>query len=475
MSERDTIAAISTGPGVGAVSMIRVSGSESLDILGRMTVGVCFQERRMCYCKVYDPVSGVLLDQCVAVYFKGPRSFTGEDSVEIFGHGGRYVTSRLLEGVLAAGARLAYPGEFSQRAFLNGRIDLSQAEAVMGVISAQGERECQEALKQLSGSVSRGIGEIRDLLIEASVWIETSIDFSDEEQFDVFPRDRILGILRDVIERLRRLKRAGERAKSEGFRVVIVGEPNAGKSSLFNLLLGRERAIVTPISGTTTDLIDDVLELSGERYLLTDTAGLTQSENPIERIGVERARVAGEHADFVIWIWDSVSMTSFDDSDLLRVLFQRSSEGRLLIVLNKSDLTDEVPDSGGDFYQVQRPGLLSQFRSRYPEYADTATVTMSAKSREGLDSVESALRAMAARYRSETGDESLVSSVRHLSLIGSALESLERAVSGLESCLALEFPASDVREAVESLGSITGVIAADDVLSSIFGQFCIGK
>ena len=310
---QSTIAAISSGQMPAAVGIVRISGPNSLGIVQKCLHQKALKPRMMHARSLYHPECDEKIDDVLVCYFKGPHSFTGEDSVEIYAHGGLTNLSRVLDLICSAGAQLAEPGEFSKRAFLNGKIDLSQAEAIMDVIHAQNSRQCREAQRQLSGSVSKSVEELRASVMSILCAVEASIDFSSEEELAPLPVEQIRSGGRMLLDQMKRMQRAHDQYRVGGLKTVFVGKPNAGKSSLFNCLLGHDRAIVTQIAGTTTDTIESQVSIGTELFTLVDTAGVTETDNLVEKIGVQRARDQIQNADLLLLLFDAASP---DDSIL---------------------------------------------------------------------------------------------------------------------------------------------------------------
>lgn len=439
MQPGDTIAAISTPPGEGAVALIRISGPESPAILGRIFQPGFPAPRRATYGRILD--GGVVLDQVLATVFPAPASYTGEDMVEIGCHGGILLAASLLELVLKSGARAAEPGEFTHRAFLNGKIDLTRAEAVMDLISARTPLALRAAAEQLQGRIGEEADAIRARVLEIVAHLEAFIDFP-EEGIDPATGDALRNKVLAASGQIDRLlsTAAGGRILREGVRVAIVGRPNAGKSSLLNRLLGIERAIVSPVAGTTRDTIEESACLHGILFRLTDTAGLRETSDAVEREGVERAQRALDRADLVIHVFDASE--AFDEPELRE---------REILVANKADLIPEAKELP--------PNALR----------------LSAKSGAGLSGlVEAMIRETCGQHLS--GSESLAAvNARHKALLESAKSSLARADGLLASASPPELTAIELRDALDAVGRITGAADTEEILGEIFGSFCIGK
>ena len=438
--DTDTIAAVATPPGQGGVGIVRVSGPLALKI-GESIVGEPLPPRHALHAQFTH--AGELLDDGVGLYFAAPNSFTGEDVVELQGHGGPVVMQMLLNAVLAAGARLARPGEFSERAFLNGQIDLAQAEAVADLIASASTQAARGAVRSLSGDFSFKIKQLDAYIRTLRVPVEATIDFPDEE-LELLAQGRVgeqIKALIGVVETLTRQGRQGA-LLTQGISVAIIGAPNAGKSSLLNRLSGEEAAIVTDIPGTTRDLLKVDLVLDGLPVRLVDTAGLRDSTDPVEVEGVRRARLAAEGADLILEVCDLA---------VPQANTEPVNPERTLLVDNKIDLID-----------VQ-PGLVPGSPSR---------VRVSCLTGAGIDALRSAIK----HRVGFTGEGSTFSArQRHIEALNAALAALERAAQRLEGNAAAEVIAEELRLAHLALGEITGETTPDDLLGSIFATFCIGK
>ena len=459
-----TIAAIASGQMPAAIGVLRLSGEDAFFIIEKCLHKKGLKDHYMHYRTIYDPVTDEALDDVMLCRFEHPNSFTGEDTVEIYAHGGSVNLSRVLRALIDAGAVLAARGEFSQRAFLNGKLDLARAEAIMDVIHAQNDLQCREAHRQLSGSVSKVVEELRTTVMNLLVAVEASIDFSTEEELAPFPKSRILqesGHLSDV---MRRMRRAHEQYRAGGLRIALVGRPNAGKSSLFNRLLGHDRAIVTDIAGTTTDTIEAHTVIDGHDFTLVDTAGLTDTTNVVEKIGVTRAREQISQTDLVlVLIPADASSHELDQISLELAQIQETFESlnashRALCIRTKTDLTGQG---------TSLPKSLARFNM--PE------LPISVVTGEGMQALEARLIEAADAYEAERENVALITSQRHITQLDRAREAIERAEVAVQNDLPAECVASDLHEAADALGEITGTIATDEVLNQIFSTFCIGK
>ena len=463
----DTIVAIASGVAPAAIGVIRMSGDDALQIVEKCLKKKGLTPRMMHHRGLCDG-RGVVVDDVMVCYFKAPHSYTGEDSVEVYAHGGAVNLGRVLSVLCAAGARMAEPGEFSKRAFLNGKIDLTRAEAIMDVIHAQNELQCREAQKQLSGTVSDSVNALRkgvlDLLCKVEVEIDFEEDLDEDDTSGVSPFAIVEGdgaYLSQVIEEM---IHAHERYRSEGLRVVMVGLPNAGKSSLFNRLVGHERAIVTPIAGTTTDTIEAQVVIDGEQFSFIDTAGVTETDNPIEALGVERTQQQIKTADIIVVCIDGVS-PSYDALQNVRSCYE-AREGEspdILLIRTKSDI-EERP-------QVPLDSELQSFI----ESIQAPMIDVSSKTRDGLLALKSELCACSKRRHASGGDMALITSQRHIECLRKANEALREAVLAMQNGLPGEIIASELHNAASALEQITGAITYEDVVNEIFSHFCIGK
>lgn len=451
----DTIAAIATPPGQGGVAIIRVSGPNAMAIVNARLGGTQVVRPRHVYVgRLLAARGGPPIDQVLVFSMPGPGSYTGEDVVEIQCHGGSVVSRRILESVLTAGARAAEPGEFTKRAFLNGRIDLAQAEAVADLIAAKSDAAARLAWSQLEGQLSTRVETLRHAIIDARACCEAAIDFPDEDLPEISD-----GRLRDELARVRaeltRLVATFERARVryEGARLALVGKPNVGKSSLLNLLVGRERAIVTPVPGTTRDVVEAALAIAGIPVIIADTAGIRASDDAVERLGVERSRAAIEDAAIVLAVFDRARALDAEDT-----MVAAATRGRSRIaVLNKADLPAVVTAE-----------MVSDLLPGAP------VVAMSALSGLGVDALSAAVAA--ALIGADEGEpEIAMYRARHRDAASRAVEDLARAESALAAGAPPELIASDLDAAATALAAITGGVTSEDVLDRVFAEFCIGK
>ncbi|MBQ3389489.1 MAG: tRNA uridine-5-carboxymethylaminomethyl(34) synthesis GTPase MnmE [Firmicutes bacterium] len=466
MNREDTIAAIATAPGEGGIGIVRISGESAETILRSVFVPMKHrgeteyiynvENRKLTYGVVRDPKTGAEVDEVLAVFMKGPKTYTAEDVAEIHCHGSMVSLQKTLELVLENGARLAEPGEFTKRAFLNGRIDLSQAEAVIDVIRARTEDSYKAALGQLSGRLSEQIGQIRERLVDALVELTVNIDYPDED-IEVMTYEKLEGQMEAVREKIFELTETGHtgRILREGLNTVIVGKPNVGKSSLMNRLLRETRSIVTEIPGTTRDTIQEQLNIGGILLNITDTAGIRTTGDLVEKIGVEKSLESLKRADLVLFLLDL--SRPLDEEDRLIAAELRDREDVILLI-NKSD---EEPC-------WREEELESLFPVR--EIIRTSMV-----SGEGLRELEEKIREKVYGGRTKPAENVLVTNVRHLHLLKKALSSAEDALNLIRRKEPLEFIEIDVNETWRLLGEITGDTVQEDIINEVFARFCLGK
>ncbi|MCH5242562.1 MAG: tRNA uridine-5-carboxymethylaminomethyl(34) synthesis GTPase MnmE [Muribaculaceae bacterium] len=465
---RETIAAVSTAPGTGGIAVIRVSGPNSIDIVDAAWKGVKLKtvNSHTAHLGKYFSIDGNLIDEAVATVFIAPASFTGEDVVELSVHGSPWIQRELLGDLVKRGVRIANPGEFTQRAFLNGKIDLAQAEGVADLIACSSKAAHDLAITQTKGAFSKEFNLLREKLIEFASLLELELDFS-EEDVEFADRSALISLCTKVLEKVDNLASSYSRGAvlKNGIPVVIAGIPNAGKSSLLNLLLNDDKAIVTDIPGTTRDIIEDTVEIDGILYRFIDTAGLRETSDIVEGIGVDRAKEALEKAFIIIWVIDSTSDLEPQYQSLLEVLSTNSTKN-IIILLNKSDLVESTLQSSQQYLQDR----ISQ----------SSLITFSTKSKTGLSELLSKLNSFATGGQNSEADI-IVTNARHFEALTNASAALRRALTSLKSCpsdsnyIPSDLIAQDIREAIAYLSAITGSITSTDLLHSIFSRFCIGK
>jgi tRNA modification GTPase len=465
--EDDTIAAIATPIGEGGIAVIRVSGKNAFDITDRVFRGTRALKRARPQTAHYGHIvdlDGAQVDEVVCTVYRSPHSYTTEDSVEISCHGGLFVTRKVLETVLKAGARMAEPGEFTKRAFLGGRLDLSQAEAVADLIHSNSELSHKNSLQQLRGGLSSQVKRIREGLVEALSLLELELDFA-EEGIEIANKTRISETVRVVLSDLNVLIDSFSIGKyyREGVKVVIVGRPNVGKSSLLNALLNENRVIVTDIAGTTRDTIEESISIDGIRFRLVDTAGLREARDTIEMVGIERTKDQLQNSDLVLLVVDLSQMVDNTDLNFIHNI-KASVDGfndKCILVLNKLDLIDDHLRCGAE-HQYLLAGLPH--------------TKLSALTHDGLDSLKRMLVDKVLSGKLTAGDLGVaVTNVRHKEAMEKAREHLQLAYESLQSGETSEFVSLDVRIALDFLGEVIGVVTSEEILNNIFAKFCIGK
>ena len=450
--EFDTIAAISTPLGEGAIAIVRLSGSDAVSIAKKVFQGKDLDKvasHTINYGHIFD--EDRLVDEVMLSVMKAPKTFTREDLVEINTHGGIAVTQEILQLLLRSGARLAEPGEFTKRAFLNGRIDLAQAESVMDLIRAKTDQAANIAVKQLDGSLSNLINNIRQEILESLAQVEVNIDYPEYDDVETMTSQMLLEKTAHFEQLLETLLATAKRGKilREGLKTAIIGRPNVGKSSLLNQLLREEKAIVTDIAGTTRDVITEFANIGGVPLELIDTAGIRETEDVVEKIGVERSQKALEEADLVLLVLDASSPLTPKDVELLEL----SSSTNRIVLLNKTDLPE----------QIELEKLPEDF------------IRISALKNENLDAVEKQIRALFFSGEIEAKDATTLSNARHIGLVEQALDALKEANRGLAMGLPVDLIQVDVTRCWQLLGEITGEAAPDELITQLFSQFCLGK
>ena len=459
MKEFDTIAAVATSIGESGIAIIRVSGLSSLKLVSTIFKGKNHRNLKdiksytMRYGHVIDRKNNEIIDEVIISYMKGPKSFTSEDTVEINCHGGVIATNRVLEEVIRAGARLAEPGEFTKRAFLNGRIDLSQAEAVIDIIRAKTELSMKSALAQSEGRISREIKGLRHKLLGVIAHIEATVDFP-EEDLEETTSNITASQLRSVLKEIEKLLSSANEGKilREGLDTVIIGKPNVGKSSLLNALLMEARAIVTDVPGTTRDAIEEFMNIDGIPVKIIDTAGIRETEDIVEKIGVEKSKEKINEADLIILMLDVSRALDNEDLNIMHYIKDR----KYVVLLNKSDL----PSS---FNVEDLSGLNSQF-----------IIEVSAKTGEGLDKLKSSIKQLFFKGEVNSKDV-MITNARHKQALIRAREGCSAALEALKNTSAIDLASIDARNAWMSLGEITGETLEEDIIDKIFSEFCIGK
>lgn len=447
-----TIAAITTSIGSGGVGIIRISGDEALNIVKKIFVPVKPGELKPFSLKLGNIVdeNKNVIDQVLVSYFKAPKSYTGEEVCEINCHGGNVAVNRVLELVLQNGATLAEGGEFTKRAFLNGKLDLTQAEAVIDLINSKSEKEGKASIKQLEGKLGNEIRSIKDEIISLLADIEANIDYPEYEDIEDVRREKIDEILEKQIKKLQQLEESFESGKilKNGIMTAIVGKPNVGKSSLLNMLLKEERAIVTEIAGTTRDTIEECVTIKGITLRLIDTAGIRETEDIVENIGVEKSKKALENAELVLFLIDGSVGFLPEDKEILDSVKDKNH----IILINKIDLGNTKIDMD-----------------------DENIIRISAKTGEGIEALENKIEEMFNLKKLDTENEFIITNIRHKDLINKARNGLKQAKETIINGLPIDMISINIKTAIESLGEILGESVSEDVLNKIFEKFCVGK
>lgn len=456
-----TIAAISTAPAIGGIGIVRMSGKDCFEVLEKI-----FKPKnpetieniagyRIKYGTIVNPETNRVVDEVLVSYFKCPKSYTAENMCEINSHGGIVVLREILELCLKNGAELAKPGEFTERAFLNGRIDLTQAEAIIDIINAKSTREAQESANQLEGYLSRKINEIREKIMDIMVKIEANIDYPEYDVEEVSNKDAE-NKLKEIENELIKLSKTFENGKilKEGVKIAIIGSPNAGKSSLLNSMLKEERAIVTDIAGTTRDIIEEQISIEGIPFKVIDTAGIRDAKDKIEQIGIEKSKKAANEADVILAVFDSSVPLNDEDREILNLLKHKKS----IIVLNKTDLKQIVNNECKEIQDV-----------------NTEVINISLKNNEGLEKIYESLVKMFNLNQINLDNELTITNIRHQELINKAIESTRMALNDLNNSMPIDIISINIKEILEHLGEITGDNVSEDIIKSIFAKFCLGK
>jgi tRNA modification GTPase len=457
----DTIAAIATPPGTGGIGIIRVSGKKSEGIARHLFRSsqhiLTFQTHHLYHGDIVSPQTGLVIDEVLISIMKKPHSYTGEDSLEINCHGAPIILRKILAEVVRAGARIAEPGEFTRRAFLNNRIDLSQAEAIFDMVTAKTDAGLELAVSQLKGNLSKAVGNTHSAVVDILAILEASIDFSDEDM-EAMEASRIAERLQSVIQDLHRLASTYQEGKvhREGVNAVIAGRPNVGKSSLLNSLLGEKRSIVTPIPGTTRDFIEEIVIIGGIAVRLTDTAGIREPENIIEKEGIHLVREKLASADIVIVLLDGSQPLTKEDIAII----EENKDKIIIAVINKIDLPAAMNED--DLMRI------------LPDSADRP-LRISAKYGDGIPELKDAIGSLVSSGCSLHTADHIITNIRHKAALEKTAFLLSQAKESSLTGLSPEFAAFDVREALDCLGEITGKTTNEEVLDRIFSRFCIGK
>lgn len=457
----DTIAAISTAVGEAGIGIVRLSGKNAMKIANHIFRGINgktlmdAENKKMTYGHIVNKESQEIVDEVLIASMKGPYTYTREDMVEIYCHGGIIPVKKILELLLNNGARLAEAGEFTKRAFLNGRLDLSQAEAVIDMIKAKTDKSFQVSIDQLEGSLSKKISEIRDIILSMVAHVEVSIDFPEDDIEEV-TYEELEENAKRVIDEIRRLLSTADRGKilRDGINTVILGKPNVGKSSLLNAMLRENRAIVTDIPGTTRDIIEEYLNIDGIPLRIIDTAGIRDTEDVVERIGVDRAKESIESADLIIAVFDVSMDLSEEDYNIIDLIKDKKS----LVLLNKTDLPNKYTEENLE-------ELLG----------GKDIISASITKEIGIDLLEDSIKEMFYSGEVEMDSSVVVTNLRHKNQLEKALKNIESALVDIESVVPLDCIEVDLRDCWENLGEISGDTIKEDILDKIFSEFCIGK
>lgn len=455
--KKDTIAAISTGMTNSGIGIVRICGDEAFAIADRIYSGKNkiseAESHTIHYGHIKDGVETI--DEVLVMVMKGPGTFTGEDTVEINCHGGTFVVKRVLETVLKNGARAAEPGEFTKRSFLNGKRDLSQAEAVIDLINSENEYALQSSISQLKGSIKNKINDIRNKIIYHTAFIETALDDPEHISVDGYG-EKLKTIVKEIIEELMVLIRSADngRVMKEGINTVIVGKPNAGKSSLLNVLSGHERAIVTDIEGTTRDILEEQVRLGELSLNVIDTAGIRRTDDVIEKIGVDRAQEYAMNADLIIYVVDASKDLDENDEKIMNLIREKNT----IILLNKSDLDTVISAE----QMMKKTG-------------NVPVISISAKEEKGIRDLEDTVKDMFLKGDISFNEQVYITNVRQKNALIEARESMEKVIQSIDDGMPEDFYSIDLMDAYEALGSITGESVGEDLINEIFRKFCMGK
>jgi len=454
-----TIASISTAPGIGGIGIIRMSGEKSFEVLDKIFIAKNKQniDEIKGYTIKYGNIveDGDIIDEVLVSYFKAPRSYTTENMCEINSHGGTVIVRKILELCLKNGADLAEPGEFTKRAFLNGRIDLAQAESVIDVINAKSDKEAKSGIKQLEGFLSKEIKEIKQEIMDVLVNIEVTIDYPEYDTPEV-QQEELSKMLQSVGQRLIKLEKSFDNGKiiKEGIKTAIIGKPNAGKSSLLNAILKEDRAIVTDIAGTTRDTIEEFVTINGIPLKLIDTAGIREASDKVEKIGVEKSIKLAEEADLVIAIFDSSKELTEEDIEILKLIENKKS----IILLNKNDLNSVISENDEKLKEASKNILK-----------------ISALNKTGIDELYEKISELFNLNEINLDNDILITNVRHKNIISKSLENVKKANEALNMNMPIDIITIYIKEILEDLGEITGEVVTEDIINEIFSRFCLGK
>lgn len=456
-----TIVAISTAPAIGGIGIIRLSGKKCFEVLDKIFIPKKHEKiedikgYQIKYGKIVEPNTGKTIDEVLVSYFKAPKSYTAENMCEINSHGNMIILKKILNLCLENGAVLAEAGEFTKRAFLNGRIDLTQAEAIIDIINAGSAREAQESANQLEGFLSKKINNIKAKIMELMVDIEANIDYPEYDLEEVSYKKAIES-LENAEKELLELEKTFENGKiiKEGIKIAIIGSPNAGKSSLLNAILREERAIVTDIAGTTRDTIEESAIIEGIPFRIVDTAGIRETENKVEQIGIEKSKKAAEKSDVIVAVFDNNKELDEEDKEILKII----NDKKAIIILNKTDLKDSNLEKKDEILNCNKKILK-----------------MSMKTENGLKSLFDELIKMFELNQINTSNELIITNVRHKNLISNAAQSTRKAINDLKMLMPIDIVSINIKQILEDFGEIVGDNVSEDIINSIFSKFCLGK
>lgn len=459
VTEFDTIAAISTPPGEGAISIVRMSGEEAVSIAQKVFSGKDLTQAKshtINYGHIVDPKTHEEIDEVMVSLMLAPKTFTREDVVEINCHGGIVATNRILQLLLVNGARLAEPGEFTKRAFLHGRIDLTQAESVMDLIRAKTDRSMKIALNQLDGNLSHLIDSLRKDILDVLAQVEVNIDYPEYDDVEEMTTKLLKEKAIEIKQRIEQLLKTASQGKimREGLATALVGRPNVGKSSLLNHLLHEDKAIVTDVAGTTRDVIEEYVNVSGVPLKLIDTAGIRETDDKVEKIGVERSKKAIEQSDLVLLVLNAAESLTKEDLELIRL----TNDKKRIIILNKTDLEEKLDRKE-----------LAKISENAPVYATSILKN------EGVEALEEAIFKLFFNGIENSQSTVMVTNARHIALLKKAQNSLDSVLEGISSGMPVDLVQIDMTEAWNLLGEITGESYEDELLDQLFSQFCLGK
>ena len=461
MGSRETIAAISTGMTNSGISIVRISGDEAFLVIDKIYRGKATLSGAMSHTIHYGFIVDMenTIDEVLVSIMRAPRTFTGEDTVEINCHGGMFVTQKILATVIKNGARLAQPGEFTKRAFLNGKMDLTQAESVMDVIQSQNEYALHSSIGQLKGNLKRKIEGMREMILYHTAYIETALDDPEHVDMENYGKE-LLPVIEKISEDVRRLIESADagRIMKEGINTVILGKPNVGKSSLLNALSGYDRAIVTNIEGTTRDVLEEQVRVGGIVLNLMDTAGIRETSDEIEKIGVDRALKYAEDADLILYVVDASRPLDENDEKILDYIYDR----KFVILLNKSDLN----------VQITQEILQNRIKEKYEE---NFIINISAKNGTGIEEFVEMLKKICFRGELRLNEEVYITNLRQKEALQRAQEALGKVEESIGMGMPEDFYSIDMMDAYEALGTITGETVGEDLINEIFSKFCMGK